>query len=134
MPDWSYRTVLRPLLFRLSPPTARRLSLGSMGALGRVPGGSRVIELFGHMRPSPRLASTRAGIAFPTPVGLGCPIDPQGRAAHALSQFGVAFVEVGPVRPRPMAAPFELELDLEREAMDLPDPHPSDGLDAMAGR
>ena len=35
MPDWSYRTVLRPLLFLLPPETARDLSLGRSGSLGR---------------------------------------------------------------------------------------------------
>jgi len=31
MPDWSYRTLLRPFLFRLPPVVARDLSLGVMG-------------------------------------------------------------------------------------------------------
>ena len=31
MPDWSYRTVLRPLLFLFPPETARDLSLRMIG-------------------------------------------------------------------------------------------------------
>ena len=40
MPDWSYRTVFQPLLFRLSFETARDLAFGAMGRLTR-PGSER---------------------------------------------------------------------------------------------
>ena len=37
MPDWSYQTILRPLLFRLPPETGRNLSSfsGAMGTFSR---------------------------------------------------------------------------------------------------
>ena len=50
MPDWSYRTVLRPALFALPPRAARDLSLGVMGALGRSWPGRLLIDFLGHMR------------------------------------------------------------------------------------
>ena len=50
MPDWSYRTVFRPLLFRLPSETARALCLRVMGTLARVPLGSAFIDFLGDMR------------------------------------------------------------------------------------
>jgi dihydroorotate dehydrogenase len=134
MPDWSYRTILRPLLFCLPPERARSMALGAMGRLGRLPGGSRVIEFFGHMAPSPRLRRTRAGLTFPTPVGIGWAVDPEACATHALAQFGVGFVETGPVSLAPVKPPGTMAVDLVREAIALPEPHPATSVDAMAAR
>ena len=61
MPDWTYHTVFRPLLFRLGPDTGRALALGAMGRLARLPLGRRVIQLMGHMAPDGRLAVERDG-------------------------------------------------------------------------
>lgn len=97
MPDWSYRTVFRPLLFRLPPRTARDLTLGFMGRLARLPWGASVIDFLGHMAPDPRLAHTLLGIMFPSPVGLGADLDTRAAALPALARFGVGFVEIGPV-------------------------------------
>ena len=65
MPDWSYGTVLRPLLFGLPPETARDVSLGTIGALGQSPLGRAVIDFLGHMRPDPRLGTDILGRTFP---------------------------------------------------------------------
>src|SRR5215218_5484780 len=104
MPDWSYRTVLRPLLFALPPRAARDLSLAVIGALGSIPPGRLVIDLLGHMRPSNRLAVTIAGLAFPSRMGIGCGLDPALRATSALARFGSGFVEVGPILAGPRGA------------------------------
>src|SRR5207248_8665625 len=107
MPDWSYRTVFRPLLFRLPARTARDLALGVMGALARLPGGSLVIDFLGHMRPDERLARPLLGVKFPSPVGLGGDLDVNCAAPRALARFGVGFVEVGPVMANPVAGHVE---------------------------
>ena len=100
MPDWSYRTVFRPLLFRLAPAVARDLCLGVIGALGRSSAGSFVIDFLGHMRPDARLARTIRRVEFTTVVGLGCGIDVEAVALSGLARFGFGFVEVGPVTKR----------------------------------
>jgi dihydroorotate dehydrogenase len=97
MPDWSYRTVLRPMLFALPARTARDLSLATMGALGSVWPGRLLIDLLGHMRPADGLAVTVAGLVFPSRMGLGSGLDPGLRATSALARFGCGFVEVGPI-------------------------------------
>jgi dihydroorotate dehydrogenase len=97
MPDWSYQTLLRPALFALRPEAGRNLALGAMGWLARFPGGARVIQLLGHMTPDERLASQRHGIDFPSPVGIGGLVDPHLDATRAFAEFGLGFLEVGPV-------------------------------------
>lgn len=101
MPDWFYRTLSRPVLFLLPAKVSRGLALGFMGRLAALPcgAGGRIIDFLGHMRPDPRLARTAFGLEFPSPVGLGPRLDPEGCAARALSRFGFGFIEVGPVTP-----------------------------------
>lgn len=97
MPDWFYRTVSRPILFRLPAPAARDFALGFMGRLARLPLGSRVIDFLGHMRADQRLGRSFLGIDFPTSVGLGPWLDTRARALPALARFGFGFLELGPV-------------------------------------
>src|SRR5262245_27838497 len=97
MPDWSYRTVLRPVLFRLPPASARDLALRVMGPLGRSAPGGALIDFLGHMRAPAALRHPLAGLEFPSRVGLGCGLDPDLRVFDAFARFGVGFVEVGPI-------------------------------------
>jgi dihydroorotate dehydrogenase len=97
MPDWFYRTVSQPILFRLPAPRARDLALGFMGRLARLPFGPFLIDFLGHMRADPRLRRSLLDTTFPTAVGLGSSLDPQATALKAFSRFGVGFIEIGPV-------------------------------------
>ena len=97
MPDWSYRTFLRPLLLRLPPERARRIAVGMLAVLGRSAPGRAAIDFLGHMRADRRLARTLAGQAFPSLVGIGAMLDPSGAALGALGRFGCGFVEIGPL-------------------------------------
>ena len=97
MPDWFYRTVSQPLLFRLPAPRARDFALGFIGRLARFPLGPFLIDFLGHMRADPRLRRSLLDTDFPTAVGLGPWLDTRLAAIEALSRFGVGFIEVGPV-------------------------------------
>ena len=88
MPDWSYGTVLRPLLFGLPPETARDVSLGTIGALGQSPLGRAVIDFLGHMRPDPRLGTDILGRTFPN-VDVFVLDTPRIAVADALGRRGV---------------------------------------------
>lgn len=105
MPDWTYRPVFRPVLFRMAPKRARDLTLAAIGGLARAPFGGAVIEAFGHMRPPSTLRRTVMGIDFASPVGLGAGMDPAGTALLGLARFGFGFVEAGPVTVDPVAGP-----------------------------
>lgn len=103
MPDWFYRTVSRPLLFRLPARTAHGLTLRFMGGLARLPlgVGGAVIDFLGHMAPPAPLRQSLLGINFPTRVGLSSWLDTEAVALPALARFGFGFLEIGPVSVEP---------------------------------
>ncbi|HEU0251472.1 MAG TPA: hypothetical protein VFR12_00485, partial [Pyrinomonadaceae bacterium] len=121
MPDWFYRTVSQPLLFRLPAPRARNFALGFMGRLSRLPFGPLLIDFLGHMRADPRLRKSLFEIEFPAAVGLGPWLDTRLAATEALSRFGVGFIEIGPVRLQGSAAAKEIKRIRKDEALWIAD-------------
>ncbi|HEX2060733.1 MAG TPA: hypothetical protein VHK90_08325, partial [Thermoanaerobaculia bacterium] len=97
MPDWSYRTFLRPLLGALGAERGRRVAVRALRRIGRTRGGGALIDFLGHMRADERLRVRVGGVELAGPVVLGATLDPRGEALAALSRFGVGLVEVGPV-------------------------------------
>jgi dihydroorotate dehydrogenase len=85
-----YRLV-RPLAFALDAETAHRATIRALGLLPR-----RSLPRF-----APSLASTVAGLHFPSPVGLAAGFDKNGEVPDAMLGLGFGFVEVGTVTPRP---------------------------------
>jgi dihydroorotate dehydrogenase len=122
MPDWFYRTVSRPILFRLPAEKARDLALGLLGGLARLPLGPAVIDFLGHMRADPRLRRSFAGVDFPTVIGLGPDVDARVVALPALGRFGFGFVEIGPVTPDGSAAAAPINRRPDQQSIWLPDP------------
>jgi dihydroorotate dehydrogenase len=109
-----YRSLLRPLLFKLPPETAHEFALHAlshglgMGALRRIAGGTSGDARFGELR--------RFGLSFRNPVGVAAGFDKNGLVAPQLAALGFGFVEVGtvtnlpqPGNPRPRL--FRLPLD-----------------------
>ncbi len=99
-----YRSLLRPLLFRLPPETAHELAIG---ALSLTPAPLRNFARRRFVR-APLAPLRRFGLEFPNPVGLAAGFDKDGRAARELCALGFGFVEVGtvthlaqPGHPRP---------------------------------
>lgn len=86
-----YRSLLRPLLFRLPPETAHEFALHSLSLL-----------------PTKLLASTatqnpisRFGLLFQNPVGLAAGFDKNGVALRPLAALGFGFIEAGTVTFHP---------------------------------
>lgn len=109
-----YRSLLRPLLFKLPPETAHEFALHALslglgaGVLRRLAGGPTDDARFGELR--------RFGLSFQNPVGVAAGFDKNGRVAPQLAALGFGFVEVGtvtnlpqPGNPRPRL--FRLPLD-----------------------
>jgi dihydroorotate dehydrogenase len=112
-----YRSILRPVLFRLPPETAHELAL-------------RTVKLaFGvkwvRRRAARRFGSTaggelrRFGLTFRNPVGLAAGFDKNGTAAEGLAALGFGFIETGTVthqaqpgnaRPRLFRLPLDRAL------------------------
>jgi dihydroorotate dehydrogenase len=134
MPDWSYRTLFRPALFRLPAARARDLTLGLMATLARLPLGPRLIDFLGHMRPPERLARIISGITFPSPIGLGVGIDDNAIALTALARFGFGLLELGPITAESIAPPRAVELRPRQEAIWHSDPPANPGVETIVGR
>lgn len=78
---------------------AQSLACRFLGKVGDLPCGigGALIDFLGHMRPGKQLSLDCLGRTWLGPVGLGTRLDGSGVAAHAWTQFGVSFVEFGPV-------------------------------------
>ena len=88
-----YRSLLRPLLFRLPPETAHELALHS---LSLVPA-----SLIAKRVDNPALSIKRFGLTFPNPIGLAAGFDKNGIALQPLAALGFGFIEAGTVTHHP---------------------------------
>ncbi|MGM7701412.1 dihydroorotate dehydrogenase [Pseudalkalibacillus sp. Hm43] len=112
MPDWSYHTFFKPLLFNLKPAKARSITLNMMNTLISIPYGYRIIEFFGHMASSPAIRKNVCGVEVESPVGLSGQVDPKLQGISALSNLGFGYIEVGPITIDPVHEP---EIKLHQE-------------------
>lgn len=99
LPDWTYQTVFKPLLFRLAPETARKVTFKAIDVLSHLPLGLgiKLIQFMGHMEPPKSLRDDVMGISFSSPVGLASGLTLQLTGLKALSHFGFGFLEIGTV-------------------------------------
>src|SRR5829696_7331783 len=88
-----YRSLVRPLLFRLPPETAHELALHSLALLP-----SRLIA---KRFTNQALNVERFGLSFPNPVGLAAGFDKNGIALKPLAALGFGFIEAGTVTYHP---------------------------------
>ena len=91
--DAAYRTLLRPLVFRLDPETAHRRTLQLLAAL----------PYCEPSPPDPTHAVQLAGLTLPGPIGLAAGFDKNAEAPDAWFALGCGFVEIGTVTPLPQA-------------------------------
>jgi dihydroorotate dehydrogenase len=131
MPDWTYRTVFRPALFRLPTAVGRDLATGAIGSIARLPWGPRLIEFMGHMRPARPLRRRLGPVEIDAPVGLAPGIDPRLLGLSGLCRFGFGFVEVGPVSVTPVPERRTVRDDTV-ETISLAPPDASPGLAGVA--
>ncbi|HKE60592.1 MAG TPA: quinone-dependent dihydroorotate dehydrogenase [Pyrinomonadaceae bacterium] len=109
-----YRSLLRPLLFRLPPETAHYLALHSLAVL---PGAKAISQYVSPEFHSDSLRIERFGLKFSNPIGLAAGFDKDGIALPALAALGFGFIEAGtvtfhaqPGNPRPRL--FRLPKDM----------------------
>ncbi len=90
-----YRSLLRPILFRLPPETAHELALHSLSLVPVLARGlvTPRVSPFGELQ--------RFGLNFPNPVGLAAGFDKNGVALQPLASLGFGFIEAGTVTYHP---------------------------------
>ena len=92
-----YRSLLRPLLFRLPAETAHELALHSLSVAPNL-----TKRLLGdRFKRSPFGKLRRFGLTFCNPVGLAAGFDKDGIALKSLATLGFGFIEAGTVTYRP---------------------------------
>jgi dihydroorotate dehydrogenase len=110
-----YRSLLRPLLFRLPPETAHELALNSLSFSPKL---TRIL-LGDRYKRSPFGNLKRFGLKFSNPVGLAAGFDKDGIALDSLAALGFGFIEAGTVtylaqpgneRPRLFRLPLDKAL------------------------
>jgi dihydroorotate dehydrogenase len=87
-----YRSLVRPILFRLPPETAHELALHSLPLFSKFV--RRPFE-------SPTLKINRFNLWFRNPVGLGAGFDKNGVVLESLAALGFGFIEAGTVTFHP---------------------------------
>src|ERR1051326_2091948 len=94
-----FRTLVRPVLFRLSagdPEQAHHLVMQYLALASRSPALLKVIAAANSYWGPPRQRDV-FGIRFPNPVGLAGGFDKNGIALPALAALGFGFIEAGTV-------------------------------------
>jgi len=92
-----YRSVGRPLLFRLSPDRSHTLA---QYALRASPAWWALAKLERLQVDDPRLRTRFAGVDLPSPVGLAAGFDKSCELIGALSFLGFGFLTVGSIALR----------------------------------
>ncbi len=121
-------TILRPLLFRLPPEAAHRVSLTLLNAahcLCLLPKTSI------HTTPISCL-----GLTFPNRLGLAAGLDKNGEYIDALAALGFGFIEIGTITPKPQPGNLKPRLFrlVKSEALINRLGFPSEGMDKVAAR
>ena len=94
-----YRSLLRPILFRLPADTAHELALHSLPLLLRSQLARDFVARRFESRPFGELR--RFGLRFSNPVGLAAGFDKNGIALSALAALGFGHIEAGTVTYQP---------------------------------
>ncbi|WP_166242462.1 quinone-dependent dihydroorotate dehydrogenase [Paenibacillus turpanensis] len=96
-----YRSVVKPIAFRMDPERAHHLFIGGLGVSRSVPGAVPMFRTMYGVPSHPALKTELWGIRFPNPIGLAAGLDKNGEAVTAFSACGFGFMEVGTVTPKP---------------------------------
>lgn len=86
-------TLLRPLLFKLDPESAHRITFSAIEQARKL----------GLLKSTAIVCQSRnvMGLDFPNPIGLAAGLDKNGEYLDALAALGFGFLEIGTVTPRP---------------------------------
>ncbi len=95
-----YRSLLRPIMFRLDAENAHYQTMRLVGKIAAVPGGSALLRAM-YATTSPRLEKNVMGLRFNNPVGLAAGFDKDGQYIDLLPLLGFGYAEIGTVTPRP---------------------------------
>lgn len=93
-----YKSIIRPILFKMDAERAHHFTFNSLKFLHGIPGVQGIAKaLFTHKDTS--LEREVFGIKFPNPVGLAAGFDKDAKLFGPLSAYGFGFIEIGTLTP-----------------------------------
>jgi dihydroorotate dehydrogenase len=130
-----YRSIVRPLLFRLDPEFAHGETLRACAIAGRSAFLRRIVRARLRVTDA-RLTQTVAGIVFENPIGLAAGFDKNGVAVEMLGALGFGHIEIGSISSyasvgNPPPRLFRIPQD---EGLVVHYGVPNDGAEAVASR
>lgn len=95
-----YKSLIRPLLFKMDPEKVHHFTFDSLQKLFKVPGMSSFVKSKFEVKDA-LLEREVFGLKFKNPVGLAAGFDKDARLYKELSNFGFGFIEIGTLTPKP---------------------------------
>lgn len=95
-----YKSLIRPLLFKLDPEKAHNLTFRMLEFLGALPGFQFALKRIYSIE-NKRLERKVFGLTFPNPVGLAAGLDKNAVLVDELATLGFGFIEIGTLTPQP---------------------------------
>lgn len=96
-----YRSIIKPLLFKLDPETAHHFTFNLIRFIHKIPGVGAINRAL--YRPKSKDSLKLWGLDFPNRVGLAAGFDKDGKLFRELYNYGFGFIEVGTVTPKAQA-------------------------------
>jgi dihydroorotate dehydrogenase len=94
-----YKSLLRPLLFKLDPEKVHYLTTDALQTVYKLPLAKTISNsMFGVQ--SPKLERELFGLKFPNPVGLAAGFDKDAKLIDELGNLGFGFIEIGTLTPK----------------------------------
>ena len=130
-----YKSILKPILFRLDPEKAHHLTVRLFKTALKFPFASSIFRSQ-YSYKSESLEREVFGLRFLNPVGLAAGFDKDGKYYKEMARLGFGFIEIGTVTPLPQGGNpqprlFRLKKD---EALINRMGFNNDGVDAMVSR
>lgn len=97
-----YKSLLRPLLFKLDPEKVHYLTADTLKAAYKLPFATGISKSMFTVQ-DPRLERELFGLKFPNPVGLAAGFDKDAKLIDEFTHFGFGFIEIGTLTPKAQA-------------------------------
>jgi dihydroorotate dehydrogenase len=94
-----YKSVIRPLLFKLSAEKAHHFTFSLAKFFFNIPGVKSLNSALFQIK-SPALERKLFGLTFPNPVGLAAGFDKDAKLIDELASLGFGFIEIGTITPK----------------------------------
>lgn len=95
-----YRYIIRPILFSFNPETAHKITFALLKVLRFIPGAQSLLRAFFKVK-TPLIERELWGIKFKNPIGIAGGLDKNGEYYNDLASFGISFIEIGSITPKP---------------------------------